>query len=140
MTAARASELVRYFATGTLSVVLNLLIILFLTEEAGLNYLVSISVCFVTVTFLSFYLNRVWTFRKKGNAAPEDLARYVFVTLTQLPLSLGACSLGVGLFKLPYPAAVALSSIIFVPTTYLVHRSWSFGVRGNVSVPGSQSE
>jgi putative flippase GtrA len=140
MTAARAAEIIRYLVTGTLSVGLNLLIILVLTEEVGLNYRTSITVCFVTVTFVSFCLNRFWTFRKREQGAPRDLMRYVLVTLTQLPLSLAACSFAVEFLNLPYVAAAALSSVVFAPTTYLVHRIWSFGLgRGN-SLPNRQGE
>jgi len=140
MTGLRASEVFRYLATGTLSVALNLLIIVLLTEKAGLSYQLSICVCFITVTLVSFCLNRFWTFGKRGHGAPRDLARYLFVTLTQLPLSLGFCSLGVELFQLPYPVAVALSAIVFAPATYLLHRSWSFGLRRAISAPDSQGQ
>ena len=128
MVVSRASEVLRYFATGALSVALNLLIILSLTEWAGLHYLASVSVCFVTVTLVSFRLNRVWTFGKRKAGVSGDLARYALVTLTQLPLSLGGCSLCVEVFRIPYPIAVAFVSIVFIPTTYLLHRSWSFGL------------
>jgi putative flippase GtrA len=129
-------EAFRYLVSGILSVSLNLLIIVLLTEIAGLNYLLSISVCFATVTFVSFCVNRFWTFGKRGEGARRDLARYGLVALIQLPLSLGFCSLGVGLLELPYPLVVALSSIVFVPVTYLVHRTWSFGSsRADPSIP-----
>jgi putative flippase GtrA len=128
MIVSRAAEVLRYLATGALSVALNLLIILSLTEWAGLHYLASITVCFVTVTFVSFCLNRVWTFGKRKAGVFGDLARYALVTLTQLPLSLGGCSLCVEVFRIPYPIAVAFVSIVFIPATYLLHRSWSFGL------------
>jgi putative flippase GtrA len=89
----RLLEIGRYGFTGALSVGLNLLVIVFLTERLKFHYLVSISVCFVTVTFVSFCLNRVWTFRKRESIA------------------------------------VIVVSLVFVPTTYLMHRRWSFGLR-----------
>jgi putative flippase GtrA len=125
----RVLEALRYLVTGALCVALNLLIILFLTERVGLHYLVSISVCFVTVTFVGFCLNRVWTFGKREAGIEADLVRYMFVALVQLPVSLGACSACVGLFQMPYPIAIVLVSIVFVPATYLLHRSWSFALR-----------
>ena len=126
----RAFETVRYLATGTLCVALNVLIIVFLTERLGLHYLLSILVCFVLVTSLGFGLNRVWTFRKRGAGARRELARYVVVTLTQIPVSLVACGICVELLHIPYPMAVVLVACLFAPTTYLLHRRWSFGMRG----------
>jgi len=126
----RLLEICRYAITGALSVGLNLLVIVFLTERLKFHYLVSLSVCFVTVTFVSFCLNRVWTFRKQEAAGRRgDLARYALLTLTQLPLSLGGTSLCVEVFHLTYPIAVIVVSIVTVPTTYLLHRRWSFGLR-----------
>jgi putative flippase GtrA len=126
----RLLEIGRYGFTGALSVGLNLLVIVFLTERLKFHYLVSISVCFVTVTFVSFCLNRVWTFRKRESVGSQgDLVRYAVLTLTQLPLSLGASSLCVEVFHMPYPIAVIVVSLVFVPTTYLMHRRWSFGLR-----------
>ena len=126
----RAFEIVRYLATGALCVALNVLIIVFLTERLGLHYLLSILVCFVLVTSVGFGLNRVWTFRKRGAGARRDLARYVAVTLTQIPVSLVACGFCVELLHIPYPMAVVLVACLFAPTTYLLHRRWSFGLRG----------
>jgi putative flippase GtrA len=129
MNGSRILEILRYVATGTLSVALNILVVAFLTERVGLHYLMSISVCFVTVTFVSFCLNRIWTFRKRAPGMSGDLARYVAVTFTQLPLSLISCSICVELLHIPYPLAMALVSAVFVPTTYLLHRYWSFGLK-----------
>lgn len=128
MTRHRCAEIVRYLVTGSLSAALNLLLVALLTEAAGLNYLVSICVCFVTVTFVSFALNRGWTFRKRRAGAPTDLARYVLVTSTHLPVSVAACSFGVEVLRLPYLIALALTSVLFVPSSYLLHRTWSFGL------------
>lgn len=118
----RIAEIVRYLVTGSLSVALNLLIIYVLTEAFGVHYLLSICVCFVTVTLISFYLNRIWTFRKRGGAVPPDLARFVLVTLAQMAVSLVFCGLTVEKLGFPYPVAVAASSVLFVPLTYLMHR------------------
>jgi putative flippase GtrA len=134
----RLLEIGRYGLTGALSVGLNLLIIVFLTERLKFHYLVSISVCFVTVTFVSFCMNRVWTFRKREAAGTQgELVRYTVLTLTQLPLSLGACSLCVEVFHMPYPVAVVVVAFVFVPTTYLLHRRWSFGLKWSARDQGS---
>jgi putative flippase GtrA len=136
----RISEIARYLVTGSLSVALNLLIICVLTEMFGVHYLLSICVCFVTVTLVSFYLNRTWTFRKRIGAVPPDLARFVLVSLAQMVLSVFFCGFAVEVLKLPYPLVVAASSVVFVPLSYLVHRGWSFGLTGKPSIPGSQGQ
>ena len=129
MPSSRALEVARYLVTGSLCVALNVLIVAFLTETLGLHYLAAIGVCFVLITSVGFGLNRVWTFRKRTAGAGGDLARYVLVTFTQIPISLVVCGVCVELFHIPYPIAVALVGALFAPTTYLLHRRWSFGLR-----------
>jgi putative flippase GtrA len=125
----RAFELVRFAATGTVAALLNIVIVMFLTERLGLHYLVSLTICFITVTFCGFWANRIWTFRKRSSGAATDLTRYVIAALAQLCLSLALLGLCVEVLHIPYPSAMLLLSAAFVPITYLLHRRWSFGLR-----------
>jgi len=125
----RVFELARFVITGTFAAVLNVLIVMFLTERVGLHYLVSVGVCFVTVTFVSFWMNRSWTFRKRDPGAGGDLARYLCTTFVQMGLSVIALSICVEVLHIPYPIAMLLLSAAFVPVTYLLHRRWSFRLR-----------
>ncbi len=130
MSLSRALEVLRYLTTGTLCVAFNVLTVVFLTERLGLHYLLATFACFAAATLVGFGLNMLWTFRKRGDGAPRDLARYVAVTLTQVPVSLLACAVFVELLHVPYPLAVVLVAGLLAPTTYLLHRRWSFGLRG----------
>jgi len=125
----RAFELARFVVTGTFSAVLNVLIVMLLTERLGLHYLLSVCVCFLTVTFVSFWINRLWTFRKRQPGAAGDLARYVVTTFVQMGLAVVCLSICVEVFHIPYPIAMLLLSAAFVPVTYLFHRFWSFRLK-----------
>jgi len=129
MIASRILEVIRFAATGVASVGLNLLIVMFLTERLGLHYLASITVCFVAVTLVSFWMNRVWTFRKRLAGTTTDLRRYACMALACLLLSLALSSACVEFLGMPYPVATVLLSLVFAPLTYLAHRRWSFGLR-----------
>jgi putative flippase GtrA len=125
----RIREFIRFAVTGGLSLLLNMAIVIFLTERVGLNYLVSMATCFLTVTFISYWLNRVWTFRKTGAAASQDLLRYIIVTAVQLVLSLTTCSFCVEVLHIPYVIAMLMLSVLLVPVTFFLHRRWSFDLR-----------
>jgi putative flippase GtrA len=127
--ASRVREFIRFAVTGGISLLLNMAIVIFLTERVGLNYLISMTVCFLTVTFVSFWLNRVWTFRKTGAAAGHDLMRYIITTAVQLVLSLTSCSFCVEVLHIPYTIAMVMLSVLLVPVTFLMHRRWSFDLR-----------
>ena len=129
LSATRIREFVRFAVTGGFSLLLNLAIVVFLTERAGFNYLISMAICFVTVTFVSFWLNRAWTFRKTGTAVGQDLTRYAIATAVQLALSLASSSFCVEVLHMPYPVAMVVLSVVLVPITFLLHRRWSFDLR-----------
>ncbi len=120
------AELVRYGLTGVFCIGLNVAIVTLLTEYVGLHYLWSLAVCFVTVTFAGFVLNRWWTFRKQGGAPVQDLRRYVLVTLGNMAAGIPLCALFVDVFGIPYSIAIVLISLLFVPLTFLLQRNWSF--------------
>ncbi len=130
-------ELFRFAVTGAVCVGLNVLIVTVLTEYAHFHYLVSLTVCFFTVTFLGFVANRIWTFGKRDGRRAEDFGRYVVVTLVNLLVGLSLCGLMVERLAIPYAVAVVLISIAFVPISFVLHRRWSFGLRW---VDGSTSE
>lgn len=119
-------ELLRFCVVGGFSFACNFAVIVFLTEELGLNYLLSILVCFGITTLVSFWLNRRWTYRKNHGSATRDLRRYLTTTLVQMGFSLGLCSLCVEVFHWPYRLAVIFLSIMLVPVNYWLHRRWSF--------------
>ncbi|HEX4025931.1 MAG TPA: GtrA family protein [Steroidobacteraceae bacterium] len=125
----RAFELLRFAIIGGLSAALNFAIIIFLTSCLGLHYLLSITSCFVIVTFVSFWFNRVWTYRKRRGAARDDLARYLAMTAAQYVVCLGGCGVCVAMFHVPYQWAVLVLTILLAPLNYLLHRRWSFRLK-----------
>lgn len=122
------TQLLRYVATGVLSVLLNTIIVVVLSHYLGMHYLVSIGVCFCTVTLLSFFINRRWTFEKREGKVGLDATRYFTVNFLYLLLCLILAHLLVERAGVPYPAAIVLLSILFVPINFLVHRHWSFSL------------
>ncbi len=128
MMQSRLRELIRFGVTGAASVALNVLIVVVLTEFLHMHYLVSIAVCFFTVTVFSFWLNRFWTFQKSEAGVSQDLARYVVVTFINMTACLCLCALAVQMLHVQYAIAMVLLSILFVPLNFLFHRRWSFGI------------
>jgi len=87
-----------------------------------------LSVCFLTVTFAGFLINRWWTFRKTGGAPAQDFRRYLVVTLINMTVGLAVCAFCVNVLGIPYVVAMVLMSLAFVPLTFILHRRWSFGL------------
>src|SRR5690606_22321271 len=88
----RLYELARFGATGFFCLGLNTGGVLVLTEILGLHYLVSLVVSSSVVMTVGFLINKFWTFRVKGTAAPPEFVRYIVTNCTAMLISLGLCS------------------------------------------------
>ena len=122
-------EAFRYAVTGGLSAGLNVAIVVTLTELGGFHYLASTGLCFIIVTGISFWLNRRWTFRKRGDDAAADLARYVVALVANLLISLVLTYALVEYCSIPYALATVILCAVFAPVSFLIHRQWSFALR-----------
>jgi putative flippase GtrA len=124
----RFKEIVRYGVTGVVGASLNVVLAVFLTEYVGLHYLASLALCSAIVIVTGFFLNRSWTFRKRGTGRLAEFLRYVLVTSANVVIGLVACAFLVEDLKIPYAYAIAIIAVVFAPVTYLVNRAWTFGL------------
>jgi putative flippase GtrA len=120
--------MIRYLVTGALGATLNVVVAVFLTEYVGLNYLVSLTICSAIVIVVGFFLNRSWTFRKRGTTVAAEFLRYALITGINVPIGLLACAVLVKAAEIPYPYAIAIVAAAFAPITYAIHRAWTFGL------------
>lgn len=125
---ARIRELGRYVVTGGLCVLLNVFIAMVFTEYLGLHYLVSLALCSAIVIVIGFFLNKSWTFRKRGSAVLPEFLRYTLATGVNVVIGLWACALLVEKAEIHYLYAIAIVGVVSAPVTYVVHRAWTFGM------------
>lgn len=124
----RFQELLRFGLTGFLCLALNTAGVMLLTEVLGLHYLLSLSVSSAVVMTVGFLINKFWTFRAQGTAAPPEFVRYIATNCTAMLVSLWLCSWLVEDMHVPYSWSVAVAGIVCAPATYLTHRGWTFGL------------
>ena len=128
ITRQRVREIFRYVTTGALGVSAQVGLTVLLTEYFGLHYLVSLALAAASVIVIGFFLNRSWTFRKRGRTVMTEFGRYVLVSGANVPIGLVGCAFLVQDLKVPYGYAIAIMGVVFAPITYLVHRAWTFGL------------
>ncbi|WP_311267318.1 GtrA family protein [Sphingobium sp. WCS2017Hpa-17] len=122
-----AAEGLRFCLVGGLMVLLNNLIVVTLTEILHFYYLLSIVLCTLGMTLVSFLLNRQWTFRKSGAMAGSELIRYMLCVLANLGVVILLTWMLVRL-GLPYYWSNLIVAAVMAPTNFLVHRIWSFAM------------
>jgi putative flippase GtrA len=128
ITGQRLGEIIRYLATGALGASLNVVCAVFLTAYVGLNYLVSLTISSAMVILVGFFLNRNWTFRKRGATEFAEFLRYALVTGANIPIGLISCAVLVKYAHFPYAYAIAIVAVAYSPLIYVVHRAWTFGL------------
>lgn len=57
----------KYMGSGVLSVVIDYVVLVTLTELFGIYYLYSVTASYFSGFFANFFFNKYWTFRKKEN-------------------------------------------------------------------------
>lgn len=120
------TEIVRFVFIGSISMIANTLIIIFLTEFLGLNYLVSYFSCFAIVTACSFLMNRDWTFRVVSDNRMQESIRYFIWTFIATIIAMFITWLLVTKEGIHYYYAVIIAAAVMTPTNFLMHRLFSF--------------
>ena len=124
----RFQELLRFGLTGFFCLALNMGGVMLLTEVFGLHYLLSLALSSMVVMTVGFLINKFWTFRVTGTAAPPEFVRYVVTNCSAMLASLWLCSWLVEDIRISYSWSVAIAGIVCAPLTYLTHRGWTFGL------------
>jgi len=83
-------QIVKYLISGGIATVTYLGVSFALTEGAQLWYLISVDIAFVTAFFVSFYLQKFWTFRNfEKEGARKQMLVYLIVGLVNLGINTG---------------------------------------------------
>jgi len=86
LTREAAEQFEKYVVSGLISAGTEYAILLVLTEFAGLWYIFSNTIAYVSGFWLSFLLNRFWSFKSKGNIL-RQLALYGILFVFNLILT-----------------------------------------------------
>ena len=115
--------------TGIFCLALNTCGVVFLTEVAGLYYLMSLVLSSIVVMVVGFTINKLWTFRVNGTAIPPEFGRYVATNCAAMLTSIWLCSWLVEGMHVPYSRSVVIAGFACAPLTYMTHRVWTFGLK-----------
>lgn len=118
-----------YAIVGGICALLNLAALWLLTERAGLHYLLSTLIAFLTLTPMGFWLQKLVTFRTPRAAAPVEWPRYFATMGSSLAANLLLMYVLVSLLGLWYLAASVVVTVALLATNFLVNDRWSFALR-----------
>ena len=114
-------RVIKYLIAGGTATLVNLLILYTLTEFFQLWYLLYSALGFITSFFVSFYLQKFWTFRDKDKEKIyQQLKMYFIVALANLGLNTGLMYFSVEILKFWYLLAQIFISGLIAIENYLI--------------------
>ncbi|MGY6529281.1 MAG: GtrA family protein [Cyanobacterium sp.] len=124
-------KITNFLAIGGVCGILHLGILYGLTSVLEINYLISTTIAIFSVNFVSFYLNKKWTFKTRKKLFWRELWKFYSVMASSHFLNILGVFILVDMAKMGYLIANIFCTAILTPVNYFFHHSWSFKKRKN---------
>lgn len=121
----RYKKLFRFLIVGTSGVIVNMGLLYYLTEFAGLHYLFSSIIAIETAIINNFLWNNYWTWEKGSKGTGRRFVKFNITSLASLVVNIGLLFLltETGLW---YLAANAIGIVGGMTINYVVNDKWTF--------------
>lgn len=117
----------KYLIAGSIGTFVNLALLYFFTDILGIWYLISAGLAFVLSFFVSFFLQKFWTFSDRDRQKMyRQMAGYLSVALANLALNTALMYLLVDGLKIWYMLAQFIISAFIAIESYLVYKFFIF--------------
>lgn len=117
----------RFALVGGLFAVANLFLLTLLVSGIGVHYLSACAISFFTLNFLSYLLNKTFTFRLKPQVVMREVTRYYLVMASSLAANLSLMYLLVDFLSWHYLLASLVVVIALSIFNFAGHVVFSFG-------------
>lgn len=126
-----AKQAAKYYAVGASGVLVNLGLLFYLTEYAGLWYFLSYTLAISASITSNFILNKFWTFRDSIDSQRTIVmyVKFVSVSLLGMAIQLGSVYLLVESLFVYYMLAALISICIAGAINFMINRRWTFGIK-----------
>lgn len=116
-------QIIRYIISGGTAALVNLVLLYVLTDVFKIWYLFSSTLAFAVAFFVSFYLQKFWTFRDKGKEKIyQQVGFYFIIAIANLGLNAALMYLSVDILKIWYLLAQILVSGIIAVESFLIYK------------------
>ena len=121
-----SKQFLKYVLIGFLGTGLDFLILYFLVEFLHLFYLLAAIISIIIVVWLSFTLNKFWTFKDYEKKYFLQLGKYIIAHSIGVGINLGILTLLVEIFGLWYILAKVFATAVALIWNFLVAKNWVF--------------
>ncbi len=119
-------RIMKFLGVGGFCAILNLVLVYSLTDIFKINYLFSTIIAIIIVNFVSFFLNKRYTFVTKKKLFWRELWKYYSVMTSSYVLNVLGVFILVDLINIWYFYANIIFMAILTPFNYILHHNWSF--------------
>lgn len=119
-------QFVKYVTIGFLGTGLDFLLLYTLVEYAHLYYIFAAIISVSIVLWISFSLNKYWTFRNREQQYIRQLLKYLVSHAAGQILNFSILILLVEIFDLWYIFAKVCATAIVVTWNFLITKNWVF--------------
>ncbi|MFH0955625.1 MAG: GtrA family protein [Candidatus Falkowbacteria bacterium] len=120
-------QVIKYLIAGGTAAFTDLSLLYILTDILGIWYLISACLAFAVAFFVSFFLQKFWTFRDADKEIMyKQMGVYLAVALANLALNGALMYVFVDGFKIWYMLAQFIISGLIATESYLVYKIFIF--------------
>lgn len=124
-----SKQFLRYIVIGFLGTGLDFLFVYLFVEYLHLHYLLSALISIALVLFLSFSLNKYWTFDNQEKKYFYQLFKYILASSVSWGINLTVLTMLVEVFAMRYLLAKVFATAAALIWNFLIARNWVFKAR-----------
>ncbi len=117
---------IRFCVVGGVGFSASLVLMVIWVECGHLSYLAATALTWLCGNLMTFYLNKSYTFQKRGTRWWFELLKYFMVMGASLGLTLGLMAFLLNGLHMNYIVATTCLSVLVMVPNYLLHLLWSF--------------
>lgn len=129
----KRKKILRYLIAGSTATGVNLALLFVFTDWLGVWYLFSAVASFVVAFFVSFFLQKLWTFQDKSRGMmKKQMAVYFLIALISLAANTGLMYLLVDIFGIWYLLAQVFTAALIAVWNFIAYGTFVFKQKGMV--------
>ena len=121
-----SKQFLKYVIVGLLGTGLDFLILFLLVEHLHLFYLLAALISILIVFWISFSLNKYWTFSKKEGNYFRQMLKYLLAHSVGIGINLAILTILVEIFGFWYILAKVIATTAVLAWNFLVTKKWVF--------------
>ncbi len=122
-TADKNKMVIKYLTSGGTAAATDLILLFLLTDILNLWYIISASLSFIVAFFISFFLQKFWTFRDRTrDKIKQQMGLYFFIGVVNLIINGLGMYVLVDFFNIMYIFAQVIAGAFIAVVSFLIYR------------------